>query len=282
MLTPTTTLLQAAGNGNYAIGGFNIYNMEGVNAVITAAEEVNSPALLQIHPAALQHGGKGLMTLCLQAAQSSSMPIGVHLDHSVDADAIRQALDAGMKSVMADGAHLDYDANIAFVSEAVKQAHAVHAVVEGELGRISGSEDGLTVEAIDARMTDPSQANDFVTKTGVDLLAVCVGNIHGEYPFPPKLDLLRLSEIRNAVSVPLVMHGASGLDEELIKQSIELGIRKFNINTEVRQAYLKSLRDQLTTNSDTDLIPLMTRAQEAMKLIIIEKMILLGSTGRAS
>lgn len=282
MLTPTTTLLQAAGNGNYAIGGFNIYNMEGVNAVIMAAEEVNSPALLQIHPAALQHGGKGLMALCLQAAKSSSMPIGVHLDHSADADSIRQALDAGMKSVMADGSHLDYDENIAFVSEVVKQAHEVHAVVEGELGRISGSEDGLTVEAIDERMTDPTQANDFITKTGVDLLAVCVGNIHGKYPFPPKLDLLRLSEIRNAVSVPLVMHGASGLDGELIKQSIELGIRKFNINTEVRQAYLKSLRDQLTTNPDTDLIRLMTGVQEAMKLIIIEKMILLGSTRRAS
>jgi tagatose 1,6-diphosphate aldolase GatY/KbaY len=281
LTTTTTTLLNLAESGRYAIGGFNIYNLEGVNAVVQAAEEAHSPALLQIHPAALQHGGDGLVALCLQVAKSASVPIGVHLDHSTDENTIQHVLDAGMPSVMADGSHLPYEENVAFVRHAVEKAKAVGAIVEGELGRISGSEDGLTVETIDARMTDPSQAQDFVDQTGISLLAVCIGNIHGKYPFPPKLDFERLQAISNAVDVPLVMHGASGLSENMIKHSIELGIRKFNINTEIRQAYLTTIQQTILANPDIDLLPLMTQAQSAMKQMIIEKMVLLGSVGKA-
>ena len=282
MLTTTTSLLQSAEAGQYAIGGFNIYNLEGVNAVIQAAEEVGSPALLQIHPAALHHGGTGLIALCIQAAKSSSVPIGVHLDHSTEHHDIQLALEAGIPSIMADGSHLPYDENVAFVRDAVTKAEAVGAIVEGELGRISGSEDGLTVESIDARMTDLFQAQEFVAQTGIGLLAVCIGNIHGKYPFPPKLDFDRLRTIRDTVDVPLVLHGASGLSEDLIKRSIELGIRKFNINTEVRLAYLQTLHTALQDDPNIDLVPLMTRAQTAMKAVIIEKMTLLESVGKAS
>ena len=282
MLSTTTSLLQSAEAEHYAIGGFNIYNLEGVNAVIQAAEEAHSPALLQIHPAALHHGGTGLIALCIQAAKSSSVPIGVHLDHSTDKHDIQSALEGGIPSVMADGSHLAYTENVAFVRDAVLKAESVGAVVEGELGRISGSEDGLTVESIDARMTDPAQAQEFIGQTGIGLLAVCIGNIHGKYPFPPKLDFDRLRAIRDAVDVPLVLHGASGLNEDLIKGSIELGIRKFNINTEVRQAYLQTLQTVLLSNPSIDLVPLMTKAQSAMKAVIIEKMTLLESVGKAS
>ncbi len=281
MLTATSALLQSASAGHYAIGGFNIYNLEGVNAVISAAEEVNSPALLQIHPAALAYGGDGLLAMCLQSAKSTSVPIGVHLDHGDDMTAIEQSLFAGLPSIMADGSHLDYEANVAFVAEAVEKAKTSGASVEGELGRISGKEDGLSVEAIDARMTDPDQAQDFVSRTGISMLAVCIGNIHGKYPFPPKLDFERLQAIGKKVDVPLVMHGASGLSEDLIKQSIALGIRKFNINTEVRQAFLKRLGQELSENPEIDLIPLMDSAQQSMKHVIIEKMTLLESVGKA-
>lgn len=282
MLSTTTALLQSAEARHYAIGGFNIYNLEGVNAVIQAAEEAHSPALLQIHPAALWHGGTALIALCIQAAKSATVPIGVHLDHSTDQNDIQSALGAGMPSVMADGSHLPYKQNIVFVRDAVEKAKAAGAVVEGELGRISGSEDGLTVELIDARMTDPAQAQEFVAQTGIGLLAVCIGNIHGKYPFPPKLDFERLSAIRDAVDVPLVLHGASGLNEDLIKRSIELGIRKFNINTEVRLAYLQTLQTVLQSDPNIDLVPLMTQVQSAMKAVIIEKMTLLESVGKAS
>jgi len=282
MLTSTIDLLQSAEAGHYAIGGFNIYNLEGVKAVIQAAQEVTSPALLQIHPAALTHGGKGLIALCIQAAKSATVPIGVHLDHSTSIHDILMALDANIPSIMADGSHLSYSENVAFVRAMVVQAQTFGAVVEGELGRISGSEDGLTVESIDARMTDPTQAVDFIKQTGIGLLAVCIGNIHGKYPFPPKLDFDRLRAIRDAVDVPLVLHGASGLSEDLIKQSIGLGIRKFNINTEVRQAYLSAIQEAIQDNPKIDLVPLMTHAQNAMKTVIIEKMSLLESVGKAS
>jgi len=281
MLTDTTTLLKSAQSGGYAVGGFNIYNLEGVNAVIQAAEETHSPALLQIHPAALSHGGSGLIALCIASAKSAGVPIGVHLDHSTSLHDIATALSAGIPSVMADGSHLDYDDNIAFVRNTVAKAQETDAVVEGELGRISGSEDGLTVDIIDARMTDPKKAQDFVNQTGINMLAVCIGNIHGKYPFPPKLDFERLKSIRDMVDVPLVMHGASGLSEDLIKRSIELGICKFNINTEVRMAYLQALGDTLHDNPDTDLLLLMERAQSAMKQVLIEKMALLESVGKA-
>jgi tagatose 1,6-diphosphate aldolase GatY/KbaY len=282
MLSSPIDLLDSAESGQYAIGGFNIYNLEGVNAVIQAAEEVNSPALLQIHPAALAHGGTGLIALCIQAAKSASVSIGVHLDHSTEKNDIQLALDAGIPSVMADGSHLAYDENVAVVRDAVTKAEAVGAIVEGELGRISGTEDGLTVESIDARMTDPTQASEFIEQTGIGLLAVCIGNIHGKYPFPPKLDFKRLSAIRDAVNVPLVLHGTSGLSEDLIKRSIELGIRKFNINTEVRQAYLTAIQEAVQADPKIDLVPLMTKAQSAMTTVIIEKMTLLESVGKTS
>ncbi|MEL6152054.1 MAG: class II fructose-bisphosphate aldolase, partial [Chloroflexota bacterium] len=208
MLAKTADLLYAAQSGGYAVGGFNVYNLEGVKAVVTAAEANNSPALLQLHPGALAHGGEPLMALCLSAAQHSNAPVAVHLDHCSDAAVIGRSLAAGLPSVMADGSHLEYGENVSFVHAAVEQAQAVGAVVEGELGRISGTEDGLTVETMNARMTDPDEAADFVVQTGLDMLAVCIGNVHGRYPFPPQLDFERLAAIRACVEVPLVLHGA--------------------------------------------------------------------------
>lgn len=277
MLANTAELLSAAQAGGYALGGFNVYNLEGVNAVISAAESNASSALLQVHPGALEHGGLPLLALCVSAADLADVPIAVHLDHCAEANIIAQALDMGVSSVMADGSHLDYDKNVAFVREATEAAAAKHITVEGELGRISGTEDGLTVEAVNARMTDPEQAVDFVAQTGVHMLAVCIGNVHGPYPFPPQLDFERLAAIRERVGVPLVLHGASGLPEEQVKRSIELGVCKFNVNTEVRRAFVNALR----SGTESDLVPMMLRAQDAMQAVITQKMQLFGSVDRA-
>jgi tagatose 1,6-diphosphate aldolase GatY/KbaY len=282
MLTPTLALLGAAEPAGYAIGAFNVYNLEGVKAVVGAAEAERSPAMLQVHPSALAYGGAPLIALCLGAARAASVPIAVHLDHSSAAEDIRAALEAGAGSIMADGSHLDYAANVAFTREMAGLAHARGASAEAELGRLSGSEDGLTVEEYQARLTDPAQAAAFLDLTKADMLAVCIGNVHGRYRGEPRLDFERLAAIRQAVAVPLVLHGASGLPADQVGRAIALGVRKFNVNTEVREAYLAALRDTLGAPKPPDLIELMERAVVAMRAVVVEKLRLFGSAGGAA
>jgi tagatose 1,6-diphosphate aldolase GatY/KbaY len=280
MLHPTLTLLRSAQAGGYAIGAFNVYNLEGVRAVVAAAEAARSPAVLQVHPSALEFGGAPLVALCLAAAREAAVPVAVHLDHSSSPDAIRQALDAGATSIMADGSHLDYAANAAFTHAMAELAHARGAAVEAELGRLSGTEDGLTVEEYAAKLTDPQQAADFVERSGADMLAVCIGNVHGRYRCEPRLDFARLAAIRQAVVVPLVLHGASGLPPAQIRGAITLGVQKFNVNTEVREAYLDALKLALDAPKPPDLIDLMRRAVAAMQAVVAAKLELFGSIGR--
>jgi tagatose 1,6-diphosphate aldolase GatY/KbaY len=280
MLYPTLALLRAAQAGGYAIGAFNVYNLEGARAVVAAAEAAQSPAMLQVHPSALAFGGAPLIALCLAAARSAVVPIAVHLDHSSSPEAIRQALEAGATSIMADGSQLDYTANGAFTRAMADLAHARGAAVEAELGRLSGTEDGLTIEEFAAKLTDPAQAADFVERSGADMLAVCIGNVHGRYPGEPRLDFERLAAIRQAVAVPLVLHGASGLPTQQISQAITLGVSKFNVNTEVREAYLDALKLALDAPTTPDLIDLMERAVAAMQAVVAEKLGLFGSVGK--
>jgi tagatose 1,6-diphosphate aldolase GatY/KbaY len=281
MLTAMTTLLRAAMAGDYAIGAFNIYNLEGVRAVVGAAEAARSPAMLQLLPTALHHGGPPLLALCLEAARQAAVPVAVHLDHSASATEIQAALNAGLPSVMADGSHLSYAENMVFTQHMVTLAHARQAAVEAELGRLTGTEDGLTIPEYEARLTDPSQAADFVTRTGIDALAVCIGNVHGRYRSAPRLDFDRLAAIRQAVAIPLVLHGASGLPAAMVHQAIALGVRKFNVNTEVREAYVQTLRERLQEPGSPELLDLMQGAETAMRAVITEKLQLFGSVGKA-
>lgn len=281
MLTSMAALLDTARLGGYAVGAFNVYNLEGVRAVVGAAEEAHSPAILQLHPAALRHGGPPLVALCLAAARASAAPLAVHLDHSSSADGIRAALDAGIPSIMADGSHLPYAGNVAFTRAMADLAHESGASVEAELGRLTGTEDGVTVAARDARLTDPAQAAAFVARSGVDALAVCIGNVHGRYHGEPDLDFERLAAIRAAVAVPLVLHGASGLPEALVRRAITLGVCKLNVNTEVRAAYMAALRAALMADASVDLVDLLEQATGAMRAVIRAKLDLFGSARRA-
>lgn len=280
MLVPTKNLLLAAQAGGYAIGAFNVYNLEGVKAVIRAAEAERSPVILQIHPKALEYGGSGLVALCLAAAEETAVPCAVHLDHSTNALTIEKALAAGLSSIMADGSHRDYDGNLAFTRSMVTLAHAQDKAVEAELGRISGTEDGLTVAEWEARLTDPAQAAEFVAVTEIDALAVCIGNVHGNYPGEPKLDFGRLAKIQNAVEIPLVLHGTSGLPDEMITESISLGVCKFNVNTEVRQAFVTAVHTT-ATHPKIDLIDMMETAVAAMQTIITSRIKLFGSSNKS-
>jgi tagatose 1,6-diphosphate aldolase GatY/KbaY len=280
MLIDLRVMLAAAHSGGYAVGAFNVYNLEGVRAVIGAAEAARSPVILQFHPSALNYGGQALIALCLTAAQEASVPVTVHLDHSPTLAAMTTAFEAGVRSVMADGAHLSYVENVAFTAAAVTLARACGGTVEGELGLLSGTEDGLTVSERTAKLTDPAEAAEFVAQTGIDALAVCIGNVHGRYHGEPRLDFDRLAAIQRNVAAPLVLHGASGLPQAAIARAIALGVCKFNVNTEVRAAYVAALRQQLATEN-TDLLDLLQAAIGAMQVVVTEKLQLFGSANRA-
>ncbi|XP_042503189.1 uncharacterized protein LOC122080300 [Macadamia integrifolia] len=273
-------LLLNAEMGGYAVGAFNVYNLEGVEAVVAAAEEEKSPAILQIHPSALKQGGTPLVACCISAAEQANVPITVHFDHGSSKHQLLEALELGFDSVMVDGSHLPFNENISLTKYISLLAHSKSMLVEAELGRLSGTEDDLTVEDYEARLTDVTKAQEFIDKTGIDALAVCIGNVHGTYPSDGpnlRLDLLKeLHVMSSQKGVILVLHGASGLPKELIKECIELGVRKFNVNTEVRKAYMESLR-----SPSKDLINVMASAKEAMKAVVAEKMHLFGSAGKA-
>ena len=280
MLASLQTLLRRALDGGYAVGAFNVYNLEGVRAVVQAAQAQQSPVMLQLHPGALQHGGAPLVALCVEAARLATVPVVVHLDHSASSEDIRHALLAGVTSVMADGSHLSYAENLRFTRDMVALAQARQAGVEAELGRLSGTEDGLSVPEYEAKLTDPAQAVDFVQQTGIDALAVCIGNVHGRYPSAPRLDFDRLAALQQVVRVPLVLHGTSGLPDAMIARAMAFGVCKFNVNTEVREAYIGALRQCLQEPRSPDLLEIMEKAEAAMQTAITAKLQLFGSVGK--
>jgi len=281
MLVSPLSLLLDAHKGGYAIGAFNVYDLEGAIAVARAAESARSPALVQIHPSSLRFGGSALIALCLATAREASVPMNVHLDHGEDLAQVKAAANAGIGSAMIDGSHLEFGQNVGLTRQVTNFGHQVGIPIEAELGRLAGSEDGLSVSATEARMTNPEQAAVFVKETGVDVLAVCIGNVHGAYPRVPKLDFNRLNTIAELVSVPLALHGASGLPDEAVRRAITDGIAKVNVNTEVRTAYVEELRQQLASTDQIDFLPLMESAISAMQKTIAQKLTLFGSRGKA-
>ncbi|GMN51270.1 hypothetical protein TIFTF001_020415 [Ficus carica] len=252
----------------------------GVPYIVFPAEEEQSPAILQIHPGALKQGGIPLVSCCIAAAEQARVPIVVHFDHGTSKEDLVEVLELGLDSIMVDGSHLSFKDNVSYTKFISFLAHAKGMLVEAELGRLSGTEDDLTVEDYEARLTDVNQAQEFIDETGIDSLAVCIGNVHGKYPASGpnlRLDLLKdLHALCSSKGVFLVLHGASGLSKELIKECIELGVRKFNVNTEVRKAYVDSLG-----SPKKDLVHVMAAAKDAMKAVIAEKMHLFGSAGKA-
>lgn len=250
LLTGTDGLkaLTTAYETGHALPGFVAYNLETVQGIVAAAEaHPDRRVLIQAGSSPFKHAGREpLMRLALDAAAHSSVPLGVHLDHSRDLDEITACLEAGYTSVMVDGSHLPFQENITLTREAVRRARAYGVWVEAELGALPGDEDVSTdADASTAAMTDPAQAAEFVAATGVDALAVAVGNVHGFTARPVRLDLDRLSAIHSAVPVPLVLHGASGLPEDQLLSALSRGVAKINVNAELRRAYLRAVEARL-------------------------------------
>lgn len=283
MLVTGKELLEHADKNGYAVGAFNVNNMEIVQAIIEAAEETQSPVILQASQGGLKYAGvEYIAELGKIAARNASVPVAIHLDHGTDFTQIMQCIRHGFTSVMIDGSKYDLEGNIAITKKVVEVAKAVGVSVEAELGKIGGTEDDIVVDHKDALHTDPEEAVRFVNETGVDFLAVAIGTAHGKYKGEPKLDFERLKEIRSKVDVPLVLHGSSGVAYADLKKAIEIGVSKINIDTDVRVAFTKGVSDAINSNPEEfDPRKIIGPAKVEMKKAIIEKMEVFGSVGKA-
>ena len=278
----TKQLLLDAQKGGYAIGAFNVENMEMVQAVIAAAEELCSPVIMQTTPSTVKYAGLDYFYANVKvAAERASVPVVMHLDHGSSFELAMQALRAGYTSIMIDGSHERFEENIA-VSKAVADAcHPSGIPVEAELGKVGGKEDDLD-GGDDNPYTDPLQAKEFVLATDVDSLAVGIGTAHGVYQGVPKLDVERLSEIRKAVSIPLVLHGTSGVPDEAVRECIRRGICKVNYATDLRIAFTKGVNEVLGKKPDTiDPKKYNAQGREEVKKYVMGKINVCGSVGKA-
>ena len=250
MLVTTKEMLLKAQKGNYAVGAFNVENMEMVMAVIAAAEELNAPVIMQTTPSTVKYAGLDYyLANVATAAKNAKVPVAMHLDHGSSFSLAMQALRQGYTSIMIDGSHSVFEENIAITKSVVDACKPSNIPVEAELGKVGGKEDDL--DGGDGGYTDPKEALEFVQKTGVNSLAVAIGTAHGVYKGEPKLDLDRLVEISKVVDVPLVLHGASGLSEEAVKESIKRGICKVNFATDLRIAYTDGVKELLEEKPET-------------------------------
>jgi ketose-bisphosphate aldolase len=275
LLATGTTLLTDARTNGRAIAAITTYTLESTRAICLAAERLGQPVMLQAGSGSFGAVGRTpLAVAALASARESSVAVGVHLDHCKDPGEIDACLELGYSSVMIDGSHLEFEQNIALTRAVVERAHAAGAWVEAELGALAGDEDSSgDVEA--GAMTDPDQAAEFAARTGVDALAVAVGNVHGFTPKPVRLDLERLRAIAAATPVPLVLHGASGLPTDDLLGAVRAGVVKVNINAELRRAHLSALASGMPEAGD-DVRALQHRAIEAMATVAAEKIGLLA------
>jgi fructose-bisphosphate aldolase class II len=305
MLVTNKKIMSAAAAKGCAAGAFNINNLEILQAVVEAADEEKSPAIVAVTPSAIKYGGlEYLSCLAKTAAKSVPQPLSLHLDHGTNLEIVDQCINAGFTSVMIDASHLSFEENTATTKKAVDLAHPKGVSVEAELGRLAGIEESK-VEEKEAILTDPEAAEEFVKRTGVDALAVAIGTSHGAYKFKgePKLDFERLKTIRKNVDTLLVLHGASsvpqwiiekaqkygaelggakGIPEDHIKRAISLGISKINIDTDLRLAFTGAVREVLAVSpKEYDPRKILGPAKDAIKEVVKHKMRLFGSSGKA-
>jgi fructose-bisphosphate aldolase, class II len=306
MNTSTKKILQKAQKQGYAVGAFNINNMEIAQAVVEAAEREKSPVILQTSEGAVNYAGMDmLVSISKQVAGRADVPVVLHFDHGKNINMVTAAITEGYDSVMYDGSSHSFENNIKNTKLIVEKAHKKGASVEAELGAIAGIEDFVSVEEKDANLTNPEQAKEFVKETKCDFLAIAIGTSHGAYKFSKKsnLDMKRLEEIRKQVSVPLVLHGASsvprkivkkidklggdigkakGVSDRNLKNAVKGGICKVNTDTDLRLAFTLGVRNSLKKNPEYfDPRKILKPAYEEMVDIVRWKIRLLGSKGKA-
>jgi fructose-bisphosphate aldolase, class II len=304
MLSDGKSLLKKAYNAGYAVGAFNINGLEALNAVVSAAEEMNAPVIVAVSSGAIKYAGIHQLTaMALAAAKNAKAPIALHLDHGPDIKHVRMCLDEGFTSVMIDGSALPFKQNVAITKQAVKLAHAKKVGVEAELGRLKGAEDW--VSAKEGCYTRPDEARKFISLTKADSLAVSIGTSHGPFKFKgaDRLDIPRLREINARLGMPLVLHGASAVPRDLIARALKFGakisgtkgvpdsqiraavkngIAKVNEDTDLRIAFMESLREFLAKNPEEyDPRKILSPAVSQMKAVVERRIKLLGSESKA-
>jgi fructose-bisphosphate aldolase class II len=305
VLLTNKDLLVPARKKGYAVGAFNINNLETLLAVTEAATEEESPSIVALTPSAIKYAGLSyLSNMVKTAAENCPEPLSLHLDHGEELETVSKCIEAGFTSVIIDGSHSNFEENITLTKSVVDIAHPKGITVEAELGTLAGVEEE-TIDEKDAVLTDPDSAKEFVNRTEVDALAIAVGTSHGAYKFKaePKLDFERLRKISMEVDLPLVLHGASsvpswiiekaskygaqlkgakGIPEQHIKKAISLGIAKINIDTDLRLAFTATIREVLA-NSPKEYDPrkILGPAKDAMKEIVKSKMRLFGSSAKS-
>ncbi len=305
-LVSAKDILIPAREEGYAVGAFNTSNLEMSQAIFEAARELGSPVMIATSESAIEYAGyDNLLSTVKHLSEYFRVKAALHLDHGADISVVVRCIRHGWTSVMIDASKLEYAANVAATSHVVEIAHMAGVPVEAELGRLGGIEDKVKVEERDAFLTDPDQAREFTERTGCDSLAIAIGTSHGAYKFKgnPSLDLERLSRISQKVSIPLVLHGASsvpedvlaraarygaklpgakGVPEEALKAAIARGISKINIDTDLRLAFTGAVRELLAEKPEVfDPRKIMGEARKAIKDVVKRKMELFGSAGKA-
>lgn len=309
-LVTTTEMFKKAYDGGYAIGAFNVNNMEIVQGITEAAGELNSPLILQVSAGARKYANHTYLTKLVEAALiENDIPIALHLDHGADFEICKACIDGGFTSVMIDGSHYSFEENIALTKKVVEYAHEKGVVVEGELGKLAGIEDDVKVAAADASYTQPDEVEEFVSRTGVDSLAIAIGTSHGAFKFKPgqkpqlRFDILEQIEKR-IPGFPIVLHGASsvsqeyvkiiqenggnladaiGIPEDMLRQAAKSAVCKINIDSDLRLAMTAGVRQVLTQNPAAfDPREYLKVGRQNVKDLVAHKIVnVLGSNGKA-
>lgn len=267
----------------FAVGQFNMNNLEFAQAILEAAMEEKSPIIYGVSEGALKYMGiEFTVAIAEAAAKRSGLPIALHLDHGSSFEVAMQCIRAGFSSIMFDGSHYPLEDNIRLTKEIVKAAHAMGVSVEGELGTIGGVEDDISVDEADASLAKPAEAIRFYEETGVDCLAIAVGTAHGMYKGEPKIRFDIIREVAEAIPGPIVLHGGSGVPDEMIREAIQAGVGKINVNTENQVACTDTIRNILNKDAKVyDPRKYLGPARQAMKEVVIEKIRLFGSNNQA-
>lgn len=285
MIADVKVLLEEAKAGKYAVGAFNTVNLETTRAIIEAAKESSSPVIVQLTEKTFDYaGGRAIFHLIKNIAEfyAPNIPVGIHLDHGKNFEIVERAMDIGFGSVMYDGSRKDYVDNCMTTKKIVGIAHSRGIAVQAELGNVPYLGE-MQMENIEWEkyMTDPDQAEQFVKETGIDTLAVAIGNAHGFFRERAEPDYDRLVAIAKRVSIPLVLHGASDWNNDRVTEVIGRGISCFNVDTALRMAFIGGLREALRAEDEMDLRKVLGQAQERTKSAIKEKMLAFGSAGKA-
>jgi len=282
-LVGLSEMLSCAQRRHYAVGAFNFCNAETAQAVVEVGSALRSPVMFITGPWEIPLLGAGMLVrLAESVAAETDVPVCLHLDHAADLDLVDECIEAGFPSVMMDASQHDFEENVRLTRTVVEKAHSRGITVEGELGAVGRVGDASVEGAGEASLTDPDRAAEFVQRTGVDALAVAIGNAHGIYTQRPELDFDRLQAIRDVTRVPLVLHGGSGTHPDQLKRAIEIGISKVNVASEIGRAYLSAIQQAMARNDGkTWYAHALVDAKDAVKAVVSRWMTQLGSAGEA-